>query len=205
MKTLSAMALLLLAGISAHSQDWSGTIYKIGVIYPGFYVTNTGDTVNGYFMHGNQVENQQKCQYYKNETDHKPTSTFKPEDIRSYKVADKLYRSIHYSGGLLEKPLRFNLVIKDGGISEFTFYSETWERNADGTLKSDDVFFKANDPANPKPITLQDFGFGFAKKMSAFVADDAELSKKVSDKEKGYGMLNLLDIIDEYNKWYTTK
>ena len=205
MKKVFAAGALLLSFLVVHAQDWTGKVYQIGMIYNGYYVTNTGDTVTGYFMHGNQVQNQQKCEFYTAETDHRATSIFKPEDISSYKVADKLYRSIHYSGGLLDKPLRFNLVIKDGAITEFTFYNEMWEKNDDGTLKSDDVFLKYNDAANPKPVTLQYFGIGYAKKMSEFVSDDADLSKKVADKEKGYGMLNLLEVIDEYNKWYLTK
>ena len=53
-------------------------------------------------------------------------------------------------------------------------------------------------------MALQDFAIGFAKKMSAFVADDEELSKKVADKEKGYGMLQIDAIVDEYNTWYKT-
>jgi hypothetical protein len=41
--------------------------------------------------------------------------------------------------------------------------------------------------------------------MAAFVADDEELSKKVADKEKGYGMLQIDKVIAEYNAWYNSK
>lgn len=41
--------------------------------------------------------------------------------------------------------------------------------------------------------------------MSEYVSDYAELSKKILDKEKGYGLLKILDIIDEYNTWCKTK
>ncbi|HTL82501.1 MAG TPA: hypothetical protein VL651_12400, partial [Bacteroidia bacterium] len=113
--------------------------------------------------------------------------------------------SIHYSGGLLDKPLRFNLVTKDGEITEFNFYDETGAREADGSWKYDVVYLKQHDAAFPKPVTLQYFGIGYAKKMSEYVADDADLSKKVADKEKGYGMLQLDAVIDEYNTWYASK
>lgn len=194
------VALTIFSAYGLSAQDWSGTVYVIGRKYPGYYVTHTGDTVNGYFMHGTKQQNQLRCDFYKAETDASPDAKFFPEDIQSYKVGDKLYRSIHYSGGLLKKPLRFVVVVKDGGISQFTFYSE------DPTTPNEEttVYYKAKDTDNPDPMTLQDFGLGFAKKMSAFVADDEELSQKVSDKEKGYGMLQIDKIIDEYNEWYKT-
>lgn len=198
MKKLISIALAMFSVYSLYAQDWSGAVYKIGKKYPGYYVTNAGDTVNGYIMHGTKMQNQLRCDFYKIETDPEPDEKFFPENISSYKVGDKLYRSIHYSGGLLKKPLRFVLVVKDGGISQFTFYSE------DPTTPNEEktVFYKANDPENPDPMELQDFGIGFAKKMSAFVADYEELSKKVADKEKGYGMLQIDAIVDEYNTWY---
>lgn len=204
MKKMLLLAFLASTFSALRGQDWSGKVYVIGKIYPGYYVTNAGDTVHGYFYHGNQSGNQQSCIYYKNEMDTRATSTFKPEDITSYMMADKLYRSIHYSGGLLDKPLRFNLVTKDGAITEFNFYDETGARETDGSWKYDVVYYKAGDANNPKPETMQYFGIGFAKKMSEYVADDADLSKKVSDKEKGYGMLQIDKIIEEYNTWYKT-
>jgi hypothetical protein len=207
MKKITAIAALFLFCLNVNAQDWSGKIYQNGTIYPGYYVSLTGDTVRGYFMHNNQVKSQSTCEYYKNETDRKPTETFGPEDINGYLVADKLYRSIHFSGGLLAKPMRFNLVTVDGGggITTFIFYNEMWEREADGSVKSTVVYYKPNDKENAKPMMMQDFGVGFAKKMAAYVADDAELSTKVAGKEKGYGMLQIDKIIEEYNAWYKSK
>jgi hypothetical protein len=185
--------------LAAAQPDWSGKVYTVGKIYPGFYVTNTNDTINGYFYHGDQTGNQKKCFFYKKETDPKHSSEFRPEEIRSYKVADKLYRSIPYSGGLLAKPLRFNLVNKDGAITEYVFYHE------DGSGGSDPVFHKPHDAANSKPMSIQDFGLGFAKKVSQYVGDYPELSQKVANKDKGYGMLKILEIFAEYNQWYASK
>lgn len=195
MKKLMIAGALALLCINLNAQDWSGKVYKVGKIYPGFYVTAAGDTVNGYFYHGNQTQNQKECRFYKNEMDPRPAQVFKPEALKSWKVADKLYRSINYSGGLLEKPLRFNLVTNDGPICEYIFYNE------DGS-EPKTVYVKAHDEANSKPRELQYFGMGFAKRMAEYVADYPELAKKITDKEKGYGMLKILEIIQEYNTWY---
>lgn len=190
---------LFFAAATTQAQDWTGQIYQVGKIYPGFYVTNANDTVQGYFMHGTQAGNQKKCSFYTNEMDRKPSKEFKPEDIKSYKVADKLYRTINFSGGLNNKALRFNLVTKDGGITQYVFYSE------DGSATAEPVFHKPNDANNNKPLQMGYFALGFAKKLGEYVSDYPELAAKVTGKEKGYGMLNLLAIIDEYNEWYAKK
>lgn len=193
------IVVLLVSVTGVRSQDWSGKIYQAGKIYPGFYVTNTNDTVQGYFQHGTPAGNQKKCLFYTNEMDRKPASEFKPDDIKSYKVADKLYRSIPFSGGLNNKALRFNLVTRDGAITQYVFYSE------DGNATPEPVFHKPGDAENSKPLQMGYFALGFAKKMGAYVADYAELAAKVTGKEKGYGMLDLLAIIDEYNAWFEKK
>jgi hypothetical protein len=185
--------------IAAKAQDWTGAVYRVGMIYPGFYVTNSNDTVNGYFYHGTQAGNQKKCIFYVNEMDKRPKAEFSPEDIKSYKVGDKLYRTLNYSGGLMKKPLRFLLVTKDGAITQLTFYSE------DGNATAEGIFHKPKDPSHSDPVTYSYFALGFAKKLSDYISDYPELSAKVSGKEKGYGMLNLLAIIDEFNAWYASK
>lgn len=190
---------LVVAKAQPKDPDWSETVYKIGKIYPGFYVTNTNDTIHGYFLHDDKKGNQKKCRFYTNEMDKKPTAEFKPEDIKSYKVADKLYRTLNYSGGLLNKPLRFLLVTNDGGITEFVFYSE------DAAVQAQGVFHKPKDPSHSDPITVSYFGLSFAKKLSDYISDYPVLAQKVANKEKGYGLLNLMAIIAEYNEWFAAK
>ncbi|HEV7781864.1 MAG TPA: hypothetical protein VGO58_11405 [Chitinophagaceae bacterium] len=203
MKRTGIVVILCLALSVVNAQryepDWSGKVYQVGRIYPGYYVTNTKDTVNGYFMHDDRKGNQKKCRFYTNEMDKKPSQEFKPEDIKSYKVGDKLYRTLNYSGGLLNKPLRFLLVTNDGGITEFVFYSE------DGAQEAQGIFHKPQDPLHNDPITYAYFGLSFAKKLSDYISDYPALSQKVANKDKGYGLLNLLAIIDEYNVWFAAK
>ncbi len=173
----------------------------IGDKYPGYIIKNNNDTLYGYIRYGNVVNNQKKCEFFTHETDKKPTKVYKPKELKAYLISDVLYRTINYSGGLLSKPLRFLLVIKDGELTLFLFYEEgsvpyNQER------ESDMVYYKWHDSKYPKPLTNEKFGFNFSKRMSAYVADDKELSQKVLNKEKGYGLIHIYDIIDEYNAWY---
>jgi hypothetical protein len=38
--------------------------------------------------------------------------------------------------------------------------------------------------------------------MSELVKENPELVKKITNKEKGYGILNFENVINEYNEWY---
>jgi hypothetical protein len=202
MKKITAIAALIILSMTAGAQDWSGNVYKIGEKYPGYYVSLTGDTVQGYFKMGGQIENQTTCNYYKNETDKKPTQKFAPEDISAYKVGDKMYRPIHYSGGLMAKPLRFNLITKDGAITQFKWYelSTTYPF----PMEEKEVFVNYHYKTEPKTLGHDEMVMSFAKKFSAFIDDDKELSDKVANKEKKYSAFQMYDIIDEYNEWAKT-
>ena len=50
-----------------------------------------------------------------------------------------------------------------------------------------------------KAINTQNFIMGYADKMADLVKDDQELAAKIKNKEKGYSLLNIEAIVDEYN------
>lgn len=58
---------------------------------------------------------------------------------------------------------------------------------------------------NGEVIDLAGLLLGFAKKMSGYVSDDPELAAKITNKEKGYGVLNINNVVREYNTWYMSK
>ena len=53
---------------------------------------------------------------------------------------------------------------------------------------------------NGDAVSTQTFLMGFAKKMAILLKDNAELYKKVKNKEKGYRLLSLEAIVEEYNE-----
>lgn len=174
----------------------------IGNKYPGYIIKNSDDTIYGYIRYGNVVDNQKKCQFFTNETDKKPSKVYTTKELKGYLVSNTLYKTINYSGGLMSKPLRFLKVDKDGELTMFVFYEEgSVPYNVE--RKETIVYYKWHDKNFPKPVTNEKFGFSFAKKMSEYVADNQVLSEKIIKKEKGYGLLHIYDIIDEYNKWYS--
>lgn len=223
-QTLSMTLLLFLAGTSfsnaqnaaTASADWSPEIYQVGKMYPGYIIQLEGDTIKGFIKADTRCSsgglgssNQNTVAFYLNESDKKPVAKYKPETIKGYKIADKLYESINYSGGLMKKP-NFNLVVLDGAIRMYEWYATT--ENFATVMKQSGETWKEYDARrydtklivskNPKePLEYGMLGMSFAKKMPVLIADNPELAKKVADKEKGYNFLNMFAVIDEYNAW----
>lgn len=196
--------------------DWSPEIYQIGKKYSGYIIKLDGDTVYGYIkalqrtnIDGMGKSNQNRVLFYLKKSDKKPVDKYKPKDLKGYLIADKLYESINYSGGLLKKP-NFNLVLKDGAIRQYEWYAtregyssiqkqsgESWAEYDYRRYETDLII--AKDPT--EPINYSMLGMRFAKKMPEMISDNKELAKKVANKEKGYKWLNFFEVIDEYNAW----
>lgn len=205
-----ATLLFTCASLMSIAQDWSTDVYKYGEEYPGYVITSSGDKVEGYIKYKDRYTMQNDVELYTEKGNKKTKQKFSTGDLTEYKVADKLYHCIHYSGGLLKKPIKANLVVTEGCITEYVWYdrSENYMTMQRGSSESEEDFMKRMYPpksvylknGDEDPKTLDYFALKFASKMSEWISDDAVLSKKVADKEDGYGMLKILEIIAEYNE-----
>jgi len=208
LRTLLSTGLFLLI-TTIYAQDWSSDVYRGGELYPGYIIDAAGKKTEGYIKYQNRYTMQNEVLFFTDKDDKKSKQDLKTKDLKEYKVADKLYHCINYSGGLVGSAVRANLVVQEGCITQYVWYNraENWAIMQKGATESEEefmarmypsvmVFMKAGDE---QPRSLDYFGLGFPKKMSEYVSDNAELAKKVADKEKGYGMLKVLDIINEYN------
>lgn len=223
MKYTIATALFCLLATGAFSQeksstmaDWSPDVYKVGKKYPGYIIKLDGDTVHGFLKADNRCStgglgssNQNTAEFYLNESDKKPVDKYKPDEIKGYMIADKVYESIAYSGGLMKKP-NFNLVVKEGRIRLYEWYStvenymslqrqsgETWQEFDSRCYEVKLLVVK--DPQEPMEYGM--LGMQFAKKMPDLISDNPEMAKKVANKEQGYKFINMFEVIEEYNKW----
>lgn len=194
----------------AQTPDWSSDVYKYGEIYPGYIVDSKGNKTEGFIKYQNRYSLQNNILFYTDKDDRKSKKKYKAEDLKEYKVADKLYHVIHYSGGLLKKPLRGNLVVNEDCISEYVWYDrdenystmrkqsgETQEEFLNRLYPPTTLFLKDGEE---EVRTIASFALKFSKKMSEWIGDNLDLAGKVAAKEKGYKVLNLLQIIDEYNE-----
>jgi hypothetical protein len=192
------------------AQDWSSDVYKYGDLYPGYVILENGDKKEGFITYRNRYSMQNEVIFWKTKGDKKSKTKYKTGDLTEYLVADKLYKCIHYSGGLMKKPIKANLLVTDGCIAEFVWYdqAEGYLTMQKQTGESQEDFMKRMYPrttvylkaGSEEPKTTDYFALNFSKKMSEWISDDAALSQKVADKEKGYKMLAILDIIAQYNE-----
>ena len=194
----------------AQTPDWSSDVYKYGELYPGYIIDATGTKTEGFIKYQNRYSLQNNIVFYTDKTNKKTKTKYKTQDLLEYKVADKLYHCIHYSGGLLKKPVRGNLVVNEDCITEYIWYEraenystmrkasgETQEEFLDRMYPPTTLFKKEGDS---EVKTVASFALKFSEKMSDWISDNADISGKVAAKEKGYKVLNLLQIIDEYNE-----
>jgi hypothetical protein len=200
MKKLVLFLVLSLLSVSIQAQDFTPPYYIVGKLYPGYVVLTDGTKIEGYLEALPQASddllastNQNKVIFYTDPKSRKTKKVYKPTDLKSYRIDDKEYITLNYGG--LGKALNFVLLTKKGRIDTFTWY----EYNTDkGQFEGKIVLRKADE----KPLDMSYFLLGFAKKMSEYIADYELLASKVSAKAKGFGLLNVLDIIAEYNEWY---
>lgn len=228
MKRIKLVALSLIISLHAFSQndngtsraDWSPDVYKVGQKYPGYIIKLDGDTIHGFLkadsrcsIGGMGSSNQNTAEFYLHESDKKPVEKYKPDELKGYKIADKIYESINYSGGLFKKP-NFNLVVEDGAIRLYEWYatvenySTLTKQSGESWKEFDQRRFEtklivAKDPTDPIEFSM--LGLSFAKKMPELISDNSEMTQKVENKEKGYTFINIYEVIEEYNKWSKTK
>ena len=193
----AVMALVCCISLPVFAQDWSGNLYKMYEIHPGYIIGLKNDTTHGFILLNNRVENQTSVAFYTNATDVKTRKVYSPTQLKGYLVGDKFYRSIYYSGGLSSKKQEFVLEVKPGRLAQMMYYLSNSGTEADEQM----VWFREGE----NPIQHKEFILGFAKKMSKLISDYPELAKKVEDKEEGYRIGKVFQIVDEYNKWWANK
>lgn len=213
-KLIAALALLLFAQVSFAQEEWYGGVYKGGQIYPGYIVKITGDTVKGFIEYQGRIDMQNKCVFYSDPANKKTKLVYKGEDLKAYYVADKFYKSMNYSGGLMSGPVRFLWQRKAGRIAQYKWFDTA--ENANLMVKQAGETQSAFEmrqytskiiiqKLDEKPIEHSSLGMSFAKKMGEMTADYPEMSTKIVNKENGYGMLKMFELIDQYNAWFEAK
>lgn len=206
---LLIFSLLCSLGPLVHAQDWSTDVYTYGEDYPGYVIDENGEKIEGFITYKDRYSLQNEVVFYKEKGNKKTREKYKTADLKEYKVADKLYHCIHYSGGLLKKPIRGNLLLSEGCINQYIWYNreDNYLIMQRGSEESDEEFYNRMYPsvwvlkrADSDEARSHDyFALKFAQKMAEWVADNPALAEKVKNKEKGYGMLSMVKIIDEYN------
>lgn len=209
--------LLNLVSQPAQSQEQ----LKRGSFHPGFIITNKGDTLKGYLLNINLWLNQQMTFLYKDTNDFKGRIKYKPDEIKAYQVGNRYYESMKYAFSYSTHKYNFILRKVHGPIDLFVWYYDmdrgalfspadlTLAELTSAMLFNEDELstnaFGRKQSGEFTDLTSFKFLMKFAKNMSAYVADHAELVAKINNKTPGYlGITrDIENIIREYNTWKT--
>jgi hypothetical protein len=193
---------------------------KLWTVYPGYVITRSGDTIHGFIKLNNLVDNQRKALFYQNKNDEKYTEKYKPKEIKAYRVGPRFYESFKFWPQGEDRGYHFFLKVIAGPISLYKWYYEPQSRSeervkidednianskidlsfSEDELESETIAIKLN--GEPTKMDNLKFITNFKKHMSRYVDDYPELSKKIAQKQEGYGYTDLEKIIREYNTWY---
>lgn len=191
-KSVYIMLLAAFVSISAAAQTRQLNLeYRA---YPGTITTPDGQTVKGYVDYLRRGENQNKCIFFTDINDPGTMKVYKPSDLKGYSIENYQYKSVDYSGniGFIKATRSFLFVTKAGAITTYVY-----SINGNEQL----VWQKGDE----EPVSNASMLLSFKKSMVKLVSDDADLAGKIDRKEKGYGKLDIMAIVDEYNTWATPK
>jgi hypothetical protein len=217
MKTINEMILLLLLVLlTGHVRGQEADMER-GKVYPGFIITLDGDTIDGHLLNINLWLNQHMTFMYKDPENAEGRVKYKAGEIKAYQVGIRYYESMDYTFAYSTKTRNFILRKADGPINLYIWYYDE-DR---GKLLSPDIslaelakayLFEEKDlwsnafgkkkNGEFTELTSVKFLMKFAKNMSAYIADNPELARKVLDKTPGYqGTIGGIEkIIREYNE-----
>ncbi len=209
------LTLLILPFMATLAQNWDPSVYRMGDLYPGYVIDASGARTDGYIKFQNRYEMQNEVLFFASQEDKKSKVKYKTSDLKEYGIADKVYHCINYSGGLIGSAVRANLLVKGGCINEYVWYdrAENYAMMQKLPNESEEEYMARlypskmvlNKPGDEKPRSLDYFALKFPVKMSEYVAENKDLAAKVANKEDGYGMLRIMEIIAEYNSTCTPK
>ncbi|MFO7616370.1 MAG: hypothetical protein R6V75_03895 [Bacteroidales bacterium] len=213
---LLALSPLLAWPLASFSQN-EGAQMERGSVWPGYIITNEGDTVQGHLLNINLWMNQNMTFFYTDPDDRKTRVKYRPKEIKAYQVGNRYYESVKYPFPYGNHPVSFILRRIDGPIRCYVwYYNMEKSRLMSSDFNLDDlakvILFEEKDLATShygvgedgKFTELTSFKFlvKFAKNMSEYVKDDPELARKILEKQEGYlGIPRDIErIIKEYNQ-----
>jgi len=217
MKHLVLVFTVLISGLgfSQIDDNWEDVSEKL----PGYVITNKGEKIEGYLKRFLKIKSQRKVKFFKT-LDSKPV-VYGPKDLKAYKIENDDYETHPYEG-LSGKTKVFLLRTVDGKISLFDYYIRVEDDQGkemtlskkgntevsldfDGTKIQTEILAVKDEKKGKKYLKFASSKviFSFKGVMSKYVSDYPELAKKIKNKDKGYRILAILKIVNEYNAHFT--
>ena len=200
------IAALVFITLNSYAQDGKFSSFDVGKSFRGFVIMGNNDTIRGTF----KIEPMYVMQNEMNLTTDKKEKYvwYKPDYVKYCELenktkwySSKFYTTLKAPDDSKRKDKEAFLIVSINGpitIYQYNFYDSS--TNPPKNQESEYFLLPNGETINASTLIL-----GFRKKMAEIVKDYPELAAKITNKEKGYGMIGVYDIIREYNKWYMEK
>jgi len=209
MKSIFSLFVILTITFQSFAQDWSSDTYQYDELYPGYIIKKDGEKIAGFIKYRNRVVMQDEIVFFMDKANPKTKTTYKPEELIEYEVADKHYDCLGYSGSALNNDIKALLIVKKGCISEYAWYEKMDQYNklVKSEGESDEDFAERKYPSikvylqeGQIPVDINYFKEDYNKKMSQYLSKNKELSTRVKKDGSQFSPYVAKSIIEDYNK-----
>jgi hypothetical protein len=198
-------ALLFLLCLATGTSAWSQN-YKLNQRYPGYFINAKGDTVRGYILLTNKLENQRGAEYSNDSRGEKIKIHLLPDEVKGFKVQDRVYSALDY-GEADPMYQHFLLTVDQGKLNLYEYFrlakdlyvgEGNGQRPANGNDEQylQNEYIITNETGKKFVVTNQN---SLVKNADEMFKDNPELIKKIGDKEKDFRYNNLPAIVKLYN------
>lgn len=175
---------------------WAQPDYQVGKMYEGYILLSDNSRQEGFVVFEDPVNRSKRVVFYKNANDRRSKKIYKVKQLNGYGVGSMQFKTLTYRNIL--KTTAFAELTQGGQISVYNVCS-AYDATK-GEYQCDMILQKGDED----PVVSSKF-LRFAENMSEYVSDYEELATKIKNKEKGYRLLGMMGIIEEYNKWYESQ
>lgn len=194
-KLLNLIATMVLFVSFAHAQDQKYVDPNLSEgTHPGTVITLDQKVIQGYIVNRDHMQNQKKCIFYTDYNNPATRKEYLPTEIAGYTIENLQYKSIPYSGniGSGKGNQQFVFMAKPGfAINTFIYYAPEKQ-----------ILWQKGDE---DPVSNATMLFSFKKTLLKLLGDDPDLATIINDKGRAYLMMNLDNLVDQYNTWAQNK
>lgn len=219
--SIFCIVFILTISSSGFSQSWFDK-NNYGEKLEGYIIGIAGDSVHGYIQYDYPVAMQKRIQFYKSLSENQPV-VYRPEDIRGYRINDRLWTSIKVIFNTYDGPYTFSRFGQfHSGAGPLSLYRLIEEKdkvkkriNSEEAEKMNSNIQISIDPGSHKQLYIKklenpaaaiftkEFKKSFIEKMKNIVGDDDTLYEKI--RQKSLRLKDLESIITKYNSWFTSQ
>jgi hypothetical protein len=198
----NCLCFLMLAGwFTSQAQE-----YKLNQRYPGYFINAKGDTIRGYILLTNKLDNQLGAEYSNDAKGEKIRIFLLPGEVRGFKVQNRNYTAVEHGDVDLRKH-QFLLVRQQGEITLCEYFRLAkdlyiGQGNGQRPATGDDEQYLQSEyvviSKSGKKFVITNSS-ELSKQAAEIFTDDDSLTRKIQNKEKGYRYADLPELVKTYN------